>query len=66
MRPARLFKLIALGLAALLLAIPGSCVVSDLSNGFDMKGPRSLLMLFDPGGGCRFDEGQFDSCQFGR
>ncbi len=61
--------LLWIGATIVALAIGGGCLVSDLDNSFDLKGPKGIAGYL---GGliqqtyCRFDSpGKFDSCTFG-
>lgn len=62
MRPRFVILLLA---SAGLLFSGGTCLVSDLSNDFDLKSPQGYLLFLGAQAGCRFDEGAFDSCTFG-
>ncbi len=63
----RLSWWIGLGLGLLVVGA-GGCLTSELSNSFDLKGPKGLLGYV--GGyinefACRFDQGKFEDCWFG-
>lgn len=57
-------------LTVALSMLGSSCIVSNLSNGFDLKSPGGILMYLGilqsrsnlpP---CNFDEGAFDTCSY--
>ncbi|MBX7057202.1 MAG: hypothetical protein K1X75_04005 [Leptospirales bacterium] len=52
-------------IAVALLSLIGACIASELSNGFDLKGPRSILIGFLGAPACVYDGSLFDGCSFG-
>lgn len=59
-----------IALALLVVSLTGSCLVSNLSNSFDLKSPSGFLgylgvLKTTAAPDCSFDAGNFDSCSFG-
>ncbi|MCE9597369.1 MAG: hypothetical protein K8S54_05315 [Spirochaetia bacterium] len=64
----KLFTRLAIG--SLILFLGSGCLVSNLSNGFDLKSPSGFLGYLgsftqgQPLPPCNFDEGLFDTCSY--